>query len=112
MTVYAVVKDGIVQNSIEADARVIAEAVLGQLDGDIVEQTDATGIAFIGSGYENGKFMAPRPYDSWIFDKSSWSWVAPLPYPLFPEGKRGVWNEGNQNWEEVDLPPMMTPSQA
>ena len=40
--------------------------------------------AGIGYFYDNSRdaFIPPRPYQSWILDEESCSWVAPIPHPI------------------------------
>ena len=59
---------------------------------------------YAGVGYLYYKsidaFVPPKPYDSWILDRSTYDWQPPIPYPL--DGNRYVWNENIKNWE-IDL---------
>ena len=58
--------------------------------------------AGIGMNYSSvgDKFYAPQPYDSWVKDVSTASWVPPTADPGYsssvPERK---WNETNKRWE-------------
>lgn len=56
--------------------------------------------AGIGFNYdaENDVFYAPQPYLSWILNKNTWLWEAPIPYPN--DGKEYLWNEMQLNWLE------------
>jgi hypothetical protein len=112
MAIFAVIKNGVVENAIVADARAIAEAILSDVDGEIVEETSETGTCFVGCGFDSGKFMTPQPYASWTFDKKSWNWVAPKKCPTMSEGKRGVWNEETGDWEAHDVPQLVEPDTA
>lgn len=37
--------------------------------------------------------------ESWVWDESVTSWVAPIPVPI--AGKPYIWNESTKSWEEV-----------
>ena len=57
--------------------------------------------AGIGSIYDrtNDVFYAPQPYTSWILNKDTWSWEAPIPYP--DDEKKYIWDEATTSWIEV-----------
>jgi len=56
--------------------------------------------AAIGYVYDdkNDVFYLPKPYPSWILNQSTWSWEAPVPYPL--NDKKYLWDEESQSWIE------------
>lgn len=59
MKQFAVIEQGIVKNLFVADqARVLELMFPGAL---VVEETEETGIVYIGGTYENGKFIEPQP---------------------------------------------------
>ena len=41
----------------------------------------------VGDTYDESKdvFISPRPFDSWILNESSNTWVAPIPFPEVTE---------------------------
>ena len=43
-------------------------------------------------------FIAPQPFDSWLFDEKTCQWYAPKPYPL--DDNMYVWNEELEEWEQ------------
>ena len=57
---------------------------------------------FAGLGYEYNRdldaFIEPKPYDSWILENETASWVAPIPYPS--EDGDWIWSESSQQWIE------------
>lgn len=66
------------------------------------------GIPFRGNhasiGYtwdeENEIFWPPKPYDSWVKNISTASWVAPITKPVYTEAvPERKWNEINSRWE-------------
>lgn len=56
------------------------------------------GIGFI---YDktNDVFYPPKPHDSWVINKDTWLWEAPIPMP--DDGLDYMWNEANKTWEQV-----------
>jgi hypothetical protein len=101
MTNYAVVKDGVVINTIVADSKDIAESVVGET---CIEFEDL-GI-LIGSTYDGTRFIDPQPYPSWTLN-SEYKWEAPVAQPKGPENEdptvRYEWNEEDSSWDEFPL---------
>ena len=58
---------------------------------------------YAGIGYtydaSNDAFIAPKPYNSWVLNGSTYLWEAPEDYP--DDDKFYTWNESSQQWEEV-----------
>jgi|TARA_Y100000114_G_C11619116_1_gene258792 hypothetical protein len=58
---------------------------------------------YAGQGFtydtENDVFIAPKPYDSWSLDETTWTWKPPVEYPN--DGKFYNWNEDTTSWIEV-----------
>ena len=58
---------------------------------------------FAGIGYTYDKtrdaFIPPKPYPSWTLDEDTCLWEAPVAYP--DDGNMYVWNETDQQWDEV-----------
>lgn len=44
-------------------------------------------------------FYAEQPFPSWILNKNTWSWDAPVAMPV--DDKRYQWDEATINWVEV-----------
>ena len=59
--------------------------------------------AGIGYTYDatNDVFYAPKPFDSWVLNESTWVWEAPVAMP--DDGKVYQWDEATTNWKEVNL---------
>lgn len=57
--------------------------------------------AGIGFTYDhsNDVFYAPQPFPSWVLNKTTWLWEAPVPYPT--DGKFYSWDEATKAWVEV-----------
>jgi hypothetical protein len=45
-------------------------------------------------------FIPPKPYESWVLDESTYSWVAPIPYP--EDGEVYTWDEEAGAWTAVE----------
>lgn len=56
--------------------------------------------AGIGFTYDktNDVFYAPKPYPSWILNKSTWLWEAPI---AMPTDGLYQWDEATTSWIEV-----------
>ena len=54
--------------------------------------------AGIGYTYDqtNDVFYAPQPFNSWILNKNTWTWEAPIAYPT--DGKIYNWDEPTKTW--------------
>jgi hypothetical protein len=48
-------------------------------------------------------FIRPQLYPSWQLDEATCEWIAPVPVP---QAGRHRWNESQQAWVAVTLPPM------
>ena len=61
---------------------------------------------YAGIGYtydaQNDVFYAPKPYNSWVLDESTWTWKAPVAMPT--EGGPYSWDEATTNWVTVGSP--------
>ena len=57
--------------------------------------------AGIGYSYDAGRdaFIPQKPYPSWTLDEDTCQWLSPTPYP--DDGKKYIWNESTQVWDEV-----------
>lgn len=55
---------------------------------------------FAGIGYTYDKeldaFIPPKPFQSWLLNKETCLWEAPIPYPN--DNKEYIWNESIKNW--------------
>jgi hypothetical protein len=55
----------------------------------------------IGYTYDatNDVFYAPKPFNSWVLNESTWTWEAPIAMP--DDGKSYMWDEATTNWKET-----------
>ena len=60
---------------------------------------------FAGIGYtydqSNDVFYAPQPYPSWVLNKDTWTWEAPVAIP--EGGKPYQWDEATTSWVEITV---------
>jgi hypothetical protein len=65
------------------------------------DQTKAIRYNFAGLGhnydYIGDAFYGPQPFPSWILNKETYTWEAPVDYPN--DGNFYFWNETLENWE-------------
>ena len=92
MSNYAQVINGVVVNTIVADADFI-ETLPNKTEYKILT------CGGIGWTFHGTNFIAPQPYPSWILDENH-DWQPPTPMPVV-EGKRYVWFEPNKVWIEL-----------
>lgn len=54
--------------------------------------------AAVGFTYDEelDAFIAPKPFDSWILDEATCSWIPPIPYPA--DGGQYFWDEDSKGW--------------
>lgn len=59
---------------------------------------------YAGVGYtffpelgDDGVFLPPKPFDSWILDTNQWVWLAPIPRPDYDNVY--FWDEKINNWK-------------
>lgn len=59
---------------------------------------------FAGVGYTFDKnrnaFIAPKPFESWLFDEENLTWKAPIEYPK--NGFVYLWDELLVNWKQIE----------
>lgn len=95
MATFAVVENGIVENVALADNKTIMELLLPEKI--IIEETEATGVAWVGAEIIDGKFKPPQPAASWTWDSETFDWIPPVPRPEVPS----YWDEESLNWVEI-----------
>lgn len=97
MSLYAKIENGLISNVIICD-----DSDISTQKGLHVKVTELTGDPVLGGSYNelSDKFIAPKPFDSWIMDENL-NWVSPA--GASPEGMH-FWNEENQEWVAVVVP--------
>jgi hypothetical protein len=58
--------------------------------------------AGIGDTYvaSTGNFKPPQPFESWRWNATKWTWIAPEDYPT--DGKPYSWDETTRTWIEIE----------
>jgi hypothetical protein len=111
MAHYAKIKDGVVTQVIVAEADFFNDFV-DSSPGEWVQTSYNTlggvhsdggtalrkNYAGVGYHYDDTGFYAPKPYNSWTLNTTSYLWEAPVAYP---DSGFHVWNETDQRWDEV-----------
>ena len=59
--------------------------------------------AGVGFTYDSTRdaFIPPQPYASWTLNETTCLWEAPVAYPT--DGEEYIWNETDQQWDQVDV---------
>ena len=70
----------------------------GQPDGGVALRGNYAGIGYVYDR-DNDVFYAQQPFSSWILDKNTWTWQAPVARP--DDGKIYKWDEEVKNWVEI-----------
>lgn len=55
--------------------------------------------AGIGYSYDGTGFYPSKPYDSWLFNATTYLWDAPVAYPT--DGQEYEWDENTTSWTQV-----------
>ena len=70
----------------------------GNPDGGVALRGNYAGIGYTYDR-ENDVFYPAKPYASWVLNKTTWSWDAPVAMPT--DGKQYSWDEATTSWVEV-----------
>lgn len=97
MSNFAIIVNNKIQDVFVSDESAVLEAMFPK--ALVVEETEATDIAFVGGDYLEGKFIPPQPYPSWEYKSETNSWFPPIDYPI--EGGAYSWNEDELAWELI-----------
>lgn len=58
---------------------------------------------FAGIGFtydeENDVFIAPKSFNGWVLNTSTWLWEAPIPYP--DDNNKYIWNDETESWDLI-----------
>jgi len=71
----------------------------GQPDGGVALRGNYAGIGFIYD-HTNDVFYPPQPFPSWLLNKTTWTWEAPIPYPT--DNKMYAWDETTKSWTQKE----------
>jgi len=67
----------------------------GQPDGGVALRGNYAGIGYIYDR-ENDVFYPQSPFASWVLNKTTWTWEAPVAMPT--DGKAYSWDEATKSW--------------
>lgn len=100
MTIYSVIENQIVVNRAIVDEPGVLEFLFPEAS-EIIEETEATGVGFIGGEYRSakGKFVPMQVYPSWTWNERKFAWVAPAAEPA--DGGPFYWDEETLSWIAV-----------
>ncbi len=95
------VEDDSIQDLTEKNGGVLIET---KLDGSIRKN-----YARLDGVYDkdHDAFIDPSPYPSWVLNKTTFKWEAPVPIP--DENKKFNWDEKTISWVERVEPPAEAP---
>ena len=114
MAHFAKVKNGIVTNVIVEDQDFVDSYIDHEAGKWIQTSYNTRGgvhseggtplrknFASIGGVYdaERDAFYLQQPYPSWTLNEDTCLWESPVAYP--DDGNRYIWNETDQQWDEV-----------
>lgn len=66
-------------------------------NGNFRKQFAGVGYTF---DYDNNVFISPKPFESWTLNEN-FDWQPPVNIPSDFNGINYLWNEENQNWENI-----------
>ena len=113
MAHYAKVNNGVVEKVIVAEEEFL-KTFVDHSPGEWVQTSYNTfgnehqlggeplrkNFAGIGYHYDGIGFYAPKPFDSWTLNKTTYLWEAPVAMP--EDDKEYTWNEADQTWDEIN----------
>ena len=113
MAHYAKVKDGkvikvivaeqeFVDNLVEEEAGTWVQTSYNTFGG--IHKLGGTPLrknfAGVGYHYDGTGFYAPKPFNSWTFNNTTYLWEAPVAHPN--DDKQYTWNEETTSWDLVE----------
>jgi len=119
MSHFAKVENGLVVSVIVAEQDVIDSGIFGH--GWVQTSYNTHGnqhpegrplrgnYAGIGYTYDevNDVFIAPKPFDNWVLNTTSWLWEPPIPMPVDEYFYR--WDQETASWIQGELRPIPEP---
>ena len=99
--IFAIIDNSVVTNAVVGENLIVLHALFPE--NELVNVTEETGPAYIGGTFENGIFIPPKPYESWLFNYEQKQWVAPKEYPTVAEGFYAEWDELNGDWAMAEF---------
>jgi len=90
-----------IQTSYNTRGGVHYDPTTGEPDGEEQIRYNFAGKEYLYDPEGDAFHLPEGPYLSWVLDKSTYTWVAPVPKPLNTVSN---WNEETQSWEIVPSP--------
>lgn len=91
-----------IQTSRHTRGNIHYDPVTNEPDEGIPLRKNYAGIGYTYNSEIDG-FVPPKKYDSWVLNKETGLWEAPIPMPS-KEGYEYFWNESNGSWIEQVIP--------
>jgi hypothetical protein len=120
MSHFAKVENGLVTQVVVAEQEFIDTGALGhgwiQTSYNTIGGVHTQGgtplrgnYAGVGFTYDatNDVFYAPKPFDNWVLNTTSWLWVPPIAMPV--DEYFYTWNQETTAWVQGDLRPIPEP---
>lgn len=100
MSHFAKLENGIVTEVIVAEQDYI-DTLEGQWIQTSYNATIRKNYAGIGYTYDKqlDAFIPPKPFNSWLLNKTNCKWESPVPYPS--DNKLYQWDEETISWKEL-----------
>lgn len=93
-------ENGIVLRVIVADQSFVDSGVVGKPEKWVESGKDNLASAGYSLNTKIGKFVPPKPYESWTLNETTATWDAPKAKP--PEKGHTVWHEKSQDWLTIE----------
>lgn len=90
----AILKNGLVQNVVVGDLDSVSK-----LFPEVIAESEATNIAWIGARWNGKRFEAQRIFDSWIWNESTFDYDPPKPKPVGDF----YWDEEELEWLQIEI---------
>ena len=89
----AIIENGLIVNIVAGKPEVVSE-----LFEQVVPETEATGVAWMGARFNGEKFEPQQPYPSWVWNEQTFEYDPPKPKP---DGDYR-WDEELGSWEPIE----------
>lgn len=95
---YALIENNFVKKVIymqDATEEIKQEILSNEIYDEVINCSEYGQEIFIGQEYKDGFFRFQSPYPSWVWNKETGMWEAPIPKPT---DEIYNWNETEQSW--------------
>lgn len=100
---FAQINNGVVQRVIAAHTKEWCEQNLGGVWVETFMDKADKKYAGIGYSYDfvKNRFIAPKPFDSWLLDDKKGEWTSPAKMPTDLTNKG--WSEKDLVWKDIEI---------